>query len=607
MPSFHTFWIAFGLLAQILFSARFLIQWIASERRGESTVPPAFWYLSAVGGLMLLAYAIWRRDPVFIAGQSMGLLIYARNIVLLRRGGSDRHGAVPDGAAGVVPAGAAARDPAPWVALAALSLLLAFVFQGTRGLWDPDEGRYAEVAREMLVSGDFITPRLDAQPHFTKPPLTYWCIAASMHVFGRSEWAVRLFLSLAYAATVLVAAALGARIWNRKTGLWAGLVYATSLTPFTGASFVTPDTLLALWEALALYTFWRGFTADSARERFLWPALTGAAFGLAFLTKGPPGLVFLPGMLLFRLLPAGRRAGAAPVNGMGIALFALLGLSWFIAVAAQHHGLLAYFLRDEILGRFTGLQHRNPQWYGPFVIYGLALILGSLPWCLLWPRIWRAFRATRGTDPSSVLSRGAVLFLSISFLFPIAILSISRSRLPLYVLPLFVPLALATARAIVVLGVLPAAAPGRPLLGHAWAPRLALWTLLLFGGRLGLALWPNDRDARLLYRSLPPAGNAEFVVENWRPHHGLAFYSERDLEYVCWASGAADSAAQAVPCLPVTDEIAEEKTGRHPHLYLVEKRKADLLQEMLNDAGAHILVRRSVRSIEAVLTAPPKV
>jgi lipid-A-disaccharide synthase-like uncharacterized protein len=77
--------LAFGVLAQSLFAARFLIQWIASERRRESTVPPAFWYLSLVGGLMLLAYAIWRRDPVFISGQSLGLLIYLRNVMLLRR------------------------------------------------------------------------------------------------------------------------------------------------------------------------------------------------------------------------------------------------------------------------------------------------------------------------------------------------------------------------------------------------------------------------------------------------------------------------------------------------------------------------------------------
>ena len=78
-------WIAIGFLGQICFSARFLVQWIASERAKRSVVPRAFWYLSILGSLVLLAYAIWRRDPVFIAGQSLGILVYGRNLALLRR------------------------------------------------------------------------------------------------------------------------------------------------------------------------------------------------------------------------------------------------------------------------------------------------------------------------------------------------------------------------------------------------------------------------------------------------------------------------------------------------------------------------------------------
>jgi 4-amino-4-deoxy-L-arabinose transferase len=493
-----------------------------------------------------------------------------------------------------------------WLALIGLALLLAFVFQGTRGLWDPDEGRYAEVASEMLSSGDFINPRLDGQPHFTKPPLTYWCIAGSMAIFGRGEWVVRLFGSLAYALTVLVVAALGTRLWDRKTGLWAGLIYATSLTPFAGASFVTPDTLLTLWEALALYAFWRGFTAESSRDRFLWPTLTGAAFGLAFLTKGPPGLIFLPGMLLFRLLPAGRRREAAPVlNLTGLVLFAAMGLSWYGIVIAEQRGLLGYFVREEIVGRIVGHHHRNPEWYGPLVIYGPALILGSLPWCLFWPRMWRALRATSGAG-ASMLERRVPLFLSISTLLPIVVFSVVRSRLPLYVLPLFVPLALATARAIVALGVLPAAAPRQHLGSHAWVPRLALWTLILLGGRLSLALWPNDRDARRLYLSLPPAANAEFVVAGSRPYPGLAFYAQRDLEYVYWAGANADSATRAEHHLLITEEIAEgTQAGSHSHLYLVQETRGELLQKLLATAGANILARRRVGSLEAVLTGPP--
>ena len=84
MPQF-SFWIAIGFFGQVLFTSRFLVQWIASERSGRSTVPTAFWWLSLGGGAALLGYAIWRRDPVFIAGQGAGLVVYLRNIALIRR------------------------------------------------------------------------------------------------------------------------------------------------------------------------------------------------------------------------------------------------------------------------------------------------------------------------------------------------------------------------------------------------------------------------------------------------------------------------------------------------------------------------------------------
>ena len=80
------FWLVLGFSAQLLFSARFLVQWIASEKAGMSVVPISFWFFSILGGLLLLSYAIWRRDPVFILGQATGVFIYVRNLVLIRKG-----------------------------------------------------------------------------------------------------------------------------------------------------------------------------------------------------------------------------------------------------------------------------------------------------------------------------------------------------------------------------------------------------------------------------------------------------------------------------------------------------------------------------------------
>jgi lipid-A-disaccharide synthase-like uncharacterized protein len=97
MLSPETIWIAIGFLGQGLFFGRWLIQWIASERNAESRMPIAFWYLSLIGGLITLAYAIYRRDPVFIAGQGIGALVYIRNLMLIRRQESQPAGAVPPG------------------------------------------------------------------------------------------------------------------------------------------------------------------------------------------------------------------------------------------------------------------------------------------------------------------------------------------------------------------------------------------------------------------------------------------------------------------------------------------------------------------------------
>ncbi|BCA54961.1 hypothetical protein W02_21010 [Nitrospira sp. KM1] len=89
MSNAETVWIAVGFLGQGLFFGRWLIQWIASERTAKSQVPIAFWYMSLIGGLITLAYAIYRRDPVFIAGQSVGAIVYVRNLMLIRRSGPD--------------------------------------------------------------------------------------------------------------------------------------------------------------------------------------------------------------------------------------------------------------------------------------------------------------------------------------------------------------------------------------------------------------------------------------------------------------------------------------------------------------------------------------
>jgi len=490
-----------------------------------------------------------------------------------------------------------------WLAFAALALLLGFAFQGTRGLWEPDEGRYAEVAREMLVSGDFLTPRLDLAPHFTKPPLTYWCIAASLEAFGHREWAVRLFLSVSFALTGLWVALLGARMWNRKTGILAGTIYLTSLTPFLGASFVTPDTLLALWTAIGLYSFWRSVESRSRPGTWLWPIATGVAFGLGFLTKGPPALAFLPGMLLWQ-----RFTGSADRSRFrylpGVLLGAALGLSWFVVVATRQSGLARFFLEGEVVGRILGHHHRNSAWYGPLVIYGPALLGGALPWCLGWPKLLRLLRATAAREGGlqSILRTRPRLALLVGCCLPaLVIFCAVRSRLPLYVLPLFIPMALLTARGLVAAELALVTRPAMGWFGRRQLARLAVWVGGLFAIRLGLAALPTSKDARSLYQALRPLGDVELIVDDKESHHGLAFYSERNVEYVSGLGASPES----VRTIPIANELAEESQANEgPHLYLVRRPTVTRLDELLRNARATIRARQDVGAFEAIWTEP---
>ena len=144
---------------------------------------------------------------------------------------------------------------ARWVLAAAAVLSFALAFQGSRPLWEPDEGRYATVAVHMNRSGDYLVPRLHHEyPHFTKPPLTYWSIAAAMEAVGESEWALRLPNALAFAATALLVYGIGRRLCPDQAVL-AATVYATFLLPTIAANIANSDTLLTAFEALAVWGF----------------------------------------------------------------------------------------------------------------------------------------------------------------------------------------------------------------------------------------------------------------------------------------------------------------------------------------------------------------
>src|SRR5436309_12088848 len=150
--------------------------------------------------------------------------------------------------------------------LPALTLFTFLFLLGGRSLNEPDEGRYAEIAREMLELNDWVVPHLWYAPHLDKPPLTYWSVAGSMAVFGRNEWAVRLPLALAGMSGVWVSYLLGRALGGRRVGLWSALILQSSLLYCVMARMLTTDILLTQFIAWAIYFFWQSWRSLGADQ-----------------------------------------------------------------------------------------------------------------------------------------------------------------------------------------------------------------------------------------------------------------------------------------------------------------------------------------------------
>jgi 4-amino-4-deoxy-L-arabinose transferase-like glycosyltransferase len=457
-----------------------------------------------------------------------------------------------------------------WTLVGGLVMLLAFGFLGTRGLWEPDEGRYVAVARDMTLAGDYVTPTLGQVPHFTKPPLTYWMVAAGLRLTGMTEWGARVGHGLAFAATALLVALLGERLAGSPRGRWAGVVYATMLLPFVAGSVITPDTLLTLCQTWALLCFWSGWAASAPSRARDWMLSFWAGLGAAFLTKGPPALLPLAVVLPFALLarpPASGLTRALWLRPAGVAVFLTLALPWFLLVAVRHPGLVEYFLRDEVAARIvTSVHHRNSRWFMGLLLYPLTAFVGTLPWSLAWrppapPRgivhPWEWLRADERR-----------LFLGLWIAVPSILLTLARSRLPLYLLPIFPALALVLSRRFV------GAHRGR---AAAW---LTVWIAGLLGLRLLGAWYPAPQDTRALaswIRGHIDPGRTEVVVVDQRIY-GLPVYLDVPVELM-------SRIKQPPAYRPTTDgwdeEIAELGQAPYRHLYLVRGRTLSVLEQRI--------------------------
>lgn len=462
-----------------------------------------------------------------------------------------------------------------WLGL--LLAVLGFSFQGTRGLWNTDEGRYVDNALQMVDSGNYLVPAYNAdQANYTKPPLALWAIAASIRAFGPNTFAARVPSALSFMLTALLLCAMGRVLMPGKAWL-PGLVYACSMAPFIAANVVSTDDMLTLCEALAMWGFILAAFTPQGRSQRIGVHVMWLGFGLAFLAKGPPGLLPLAAAAVFIVRRDGATALRRYAPWTGLVLFGVVGLAWYVAVIVRDPPLLDYFLRYELFDRiFTAAQQRNPQWYGWLVVYGPVLVLGALPW---WPLLLAPLRSAMAPARWRHAWRqpGPGLFLALWFLLPLAVFCIARSRLPVYALPLFLPLALMTGRALH--DRIDLASRRQWLMLGAW---IAL--LLTIKGAVGTYMHPIH-DNRFLARQLSTvAAGADFsavafvestgsgVAISEHTPWGMRLYLHKPLYAIAWKRPD----AAATLC-----RLAE----RHPTLLVVVDRAIGE-ERLLSDAAA---------------------
>ena len=331
-----------------------------------------------------------------------------------------------------------------WLTLAALWLVL-LLMAALRPLAVPDEGRYGEIGRWMLQSGDWLTPRLNGIPFFHKPPYVYWLEAASLAVFGVNELALRLVPAL-HAGMMLVALYLAARtISTEQIARRAALMLGTSLTFLVGGQYVNHDMAVASWIGVAIWCFAFAFMAGEKPDAMLARlGFVACAFGM--LSKGLIGIA-LPGLVIFVWLIWTRQFKKIRYLPWlsGLALFALIALPWFVMAQQKYPQLFNYMFIGQQLNRYTAATYNNPQ---PWWFYLLSIVLLLFPWVFFAVnQVRHLARRALGVVPDAAPLM-APAWWSLCWIWAGAItlfFSIPNSKLIGYILPVIPALALLSA------------------------------------------------------------------------------------------------------------------------------------------------------------------
>ncbi|WP_244825203.1 glycosyltransferase family 39 protein [Caballeronia sp. TF1N1] len=332
------------------------------------------------------------------------------------------------------------RLPLTRLSLILLVVALAVIWFGPLGLRHlvpSDEGRYAEMAREMFVTGDWITPRYNGYKYFEKPPLQTWANALTFAWFGVGEWQARFYTALCGFAGVLMVGYTGARVFNAMTGFAAAVILATCPYWNLMGHFNTLDMGLSFWMGLTLSALLLAQRPGLAvREVRLWMWLCWAAMGAAMLSKGLVGVI-LPGavLIIYSLVARDWALWKRLYIGSGLIVFLIVVAPWFVLVQMKNPEFFNFFFIVQQFKRYLTPEQNRP---GPFYYFVPVLIVGFLPWLSI------AFQSVRHglKTPRQPNGFAPVTMLLVWSAFIFLFFSASHSKLLSYVLPVAPALAL---------------------------------------------------------------------------------------------------------------------------------------------------------------------
>lgn len=419
-PEIEGVLLTWGTLGQLIFTSRFVVQWLHSEKLKESAFPVSFWYISTIGALLVASYAVLRSDAVLFIGQGFGLIVYLRNLYIHHRIGIKKSMSL-----------FLKFKPYRFPVLLLFTALVLFFNLDNWSVTESSEARYAQIGKEMVESGDYMHPTLMGIYHYHKPPMTYWITAVSYKIFGVSAWSARQFLQLALLLMLVLVFRIGKIFFkDEKKAFYSTMIFAAFPTFIIAGRALTTDAYLTVF-VLAAVLFWLKYLQDYKSSNLI---LYYLMLGLGFLTKGPVVLIVPLILLLCSVFYMKTNQGPWRLHVIGILIFLLTGMSWFVLLYLEDPQFLDYFVFKHTVQRFATdtFSRSQPVWF-----YPALLIVTAFPWVLIVvsnvKKIW-------------VSKDKQMMFLLAWIIIPLIFFSISKSKLILYILPVYPGIALASAK-----------------------------------------------------------------------------------------------------------------------------------------------------------------